>query len=237
MKNRVIPLIILFFTVITGYPQPGKSEADSLARLLALSTREDSARVKLLLNYSRCFIPVNIDTTLLLSQQALKISQKINFSYGVIRGLNSIAICYWYQNNPEKSIHTLHQALLKAIEDKNADLESLISNNLGVYYGKLGVSDSALKYNKMAVAAGKKLTSKSRYIKSLADLGMCYFNTGSYVEALECVLESKNYYDSSHMLYELEISDLRLGLIFYSIGDFEKSISNFRSAQAFAERS
>ncbi|MEI7724181.1 MAG: tetratricopeptide repeat protein [Bacteroidota bacterium] len=228
MKSRFTLLIISFIVVFTGYAQSKSHVPDSLARLLRSATREDSVKVKLLLAYSRCFLSAKPDTALVISRQAVEISQRINFSYGVIRGMNSMAICYWYQNNPRMAIPTFHKALAIAVKDQNADLESMVSGNLGIYYGVLGVSDSCMKYNLMALNAAKKLPDKTRYIKSVSDLGMVFYNKGSYVEAIEYIIESKNYYESNHLLYDLVISYVRLGLVYSSINDFEKSIGNYR---------
>ena len=230
MKSRIILLIILFFMVVTGYTQPGSRIADSLARLLAATRQEDSVKVKLLLAYSRCFLSVKPDTALIISKQAVNISQRINFRYGVMRGMNSMAICYWYKNNPRMAIPTFRKALAIAVKDKNADLESMISGNLGVYYGILGVSDSAEKYHKMAISTGKTLPDKNLYAKALGHLGMVYSKKGSYIESIQSILDAIEIFKANQSSLDMANAYNVLGMIYYDLEDFEHAVSAYRLA-------
>ncbi len=230
MINRFLILITLLFATIAGHSQPKPSAADSIARLLALSPKEDSNRVKLLLEYNRCFFPTDLDSSLKICQQALTISAKINFSYGVIKGLNGMAICYWYKNDPDQAIPTFHKALARAMKDNNIDMETKVLSNLGMYYKTLGVSDSAEKYQLMAVNKGNQLQDKSQYAQAVSELATIYFTKGDYIRAMQNTLEAQKIYEAKHMNNELAKSNIRLGMIYYDLNDFEKSIRAYRVA-------
>ena len=167
MTNRSMILLLFLLTTVTVFSQPKQSTTDSLAQLLSSSIQEDSNKVKLLLEYYRCFLPANPDSALKISQQALDISTKINYHVGIIKGFNCTAACYRQQNNPDMAIPTFQKALALAVNDKNSYLQTLVSFNLGAYYETLGISDSAVKYHKMAINAGKTLADKTLYAESL----------------------------------------------------------------------
>lgn len=229
-SNRSMILILFLFTSLSVFSQPKQVRTDSLARLLSSSINEDTNKVKLLLEYYRCLFPTNLDSAMKVSKQALDISAKINFGYGIIKGLNGMAVCYWYQNDPGQAIPTFHEALSMAVKDNNIDLETMILNNLGSYYGVLGVSDSAEKYHKMAVVSGSKLQDNSRYAKAVSDLATVYLNKGNFIGAIQNILEVQKVYETNNLNSELANSHNKLGMIYYELNDFEKSVNAYRMA-------
>ena len=228
--NRSMMLILLLLTTLTVFSQPKQSTTDSLAELLSSSISEDSNKVLLLLEYYRCLMPTNLDSAFTVCKQAVAISAKINFSYGVIKGLNGMAVNYWYKNNPDLAIPTFHKALSRAMEDKNTDLEAMVLNNLGTYYGLLGVSDSAEKYQKMAIISGNQLQNKRLYAKAVSDLATIFLNRGNYIGAIQNTLEAQKIYETNNMNFDLANSYLKLGMIYYDLNDFEKSMNAYRTA-------
>ena len=228
--NLSLLLMLLLFSSLIVFSQPNQTATDSLARLLSSSIKDDSNKVKLLLEYYRCFLPTNPDSALKISQQAIAISTKINYRYGMIKGLNNKASSYRYMNNPDLAIPSYRKALAMAVNDKNLYLQTLVCYNLGAYYGILGVSDSAEKYYKMALSAGKTLQDKSLYAKSLGNLGMVYSNKGNYIESIQCILQSIKIFSASHSSFDLANAYNVLGMIYYDLDNFENSVNALRLA-------
>jgi len=228
--NHSMILIFFLLTTLTVFPQPKQSATDSLARLLSSSINEDTNKVKLLLEYYRCFLPSNPDSALKISQQILDLSTKINYPHGIINGLNGNASCYRYQNNPDLAIPTYHKALAMAVIDKNSYLQTLVCFNLGAYYGILGVSDSAEKYHKMALNAGKALTDKSIYAKSLGHLALVYSKKGSYIESIQYILQAIEIFTEIHSSFDQANAYNVLGMIYFDLEDFENSVNAYRQA-------
>jgi signal transduction histidine kinase/CheY-like chemotaxis protein/Flp pilus assembly protein TadD len=230
MINRFLILISLFFAAFAGYSQQKQSAADSLAHLLTLSVHEDTNKVKLLLEYNRIFFPTDLDSSLKICRQVLTISDKINFSFGIIKGINAMAACYWFQNKPDLAIPAFHKALEKAVEVNNNDLETMVLSNLGIYYGVLGVSDSAEKYQTMAVNSAKILTDKSRYAQAVSDLATVQFNKGDYITAIQNTLEAQKIYEAKNMNTFLANSYIKLGMIYFDLNDFDNSVNSYQTA-------
>jgi len=230
MRTWMLLFTLFLFTQATGSPLPQRAKADSLAGRLASVTKADTAKASLLLAYAKSLLSLAPDSAEIISNQAIILSKKLGFSYGVIKGLNIIAISYWYRNNVAKAIPAFHKALDFCRREGQGDLESMVANNLGVYYIRLGFPDSALKYNLIARDVALKINNRTRYIKAIADLAQVSFNLGNFVDAIEYNMEVKNYYDSCNQLYDLEICYMRIALIYSSINDFQKSIQNYHRA-------
>ncbi len=81
---RLLAFIALLIAAPAVYSQSEKSSADSLTRLLASSAKEDSNKVKLLLELYRHILPANTDSALKISQQISTISARIDFSFLLI---------------------------------------------------------------------------------------------------------------------------------------------------------
>ncbi|NOU47657.1 MAG: tetratricopeptide repeat protein [Bacteroidales bacterium] len=222
-KQKIL-LVLLLVTSLISSANTHQTATDSLTQCLANSIKEDSNRVKLLLAYNKYIYPVNPDTGLIIFNQTLIISENIGFNFGIIRSLNGIASCYWYKNDPELTIRYFKQALRQTWKVNNIDQEALVSNNLGTYYRLIGVSDSSEKYYTIALNASKKLSNPKRYFETISALSMVYFNKGIYLEAIQYILEAKNYYEANEMTYEIINSYLKLGMIYHDLHDFNKAI-------------
>lgn len=218
----------MLFLGISLKAQFNYSAADSLRKLITPDLADDSVKVKHLINYSRSIYFKMPDTALIIFNQALNISQKTQYKQGVIRAYNGIASCYWFKNNPDLTISNFKLAINVADEEKNFDLISLVTNNLGTYYQLIGISDSAEKYFKISLEAAVKLSSKERYINTISDLSMLYFDKGNYPDAINYILEAKDYYESHNKHNEILSCFIQLGMIYYDLNDFKKSISFYR---------
>jgi len=123
------------------------------------------------------------------------------------------------------------EAYAIAMNQSNADLQALITNNMGVYFMQMGQSDTAEKYLLKSHKISKSLHDQSRYAKNAGDLSMNYLNRGSFLEAITLLLESLHYYESINKQYDIIINNLRLALIYHDIGDFERASKALKAAR------
>lgn len=230
MKRRTLSLFILVFLFFTNVTGQQKSAVDSLSRLLENPKVQDTARVNLLIESAKAYLKRNLDTAFIQFSKAQDLAQKINYTNGIINGINGIGICYWYQNKPELTIKTFHQALALAQKAKNNTLQTKVAGNLGSYFSVLGITDSAMYFHLMAVNTGKDIPEKNIYAKALSDLGMIYYNRGKYMEAIEKYIEANNQFEASKSYRDLTISYIKLGMFYYDFHDFNKSATYYRKA-------
>ncbi|NCA77217.1 MAG: hypothetical protein EOM90_12870 [Alphaproteobacteria bacterium] len=81
--------------------QVTRPNCDSLRGLLSVSKTEDTNKVRILLEYFRCFFPADKDSAIILSRQIISLSEKLQYLPGIIRGMNGKALCEWYGNDPQ----------------------------------------------------------------------------------------------------------------------------------------
>lgn len=96
-KNAIFCFVILFLS-LQGISQK-RNQADSVVVLLK-TAEDDTNKVNLLNDLSwelintGDYISANIRAV-----EALELSEKINFSKGLLQSLNTIGIIYWYQGD------------------------------------------------------------------------------------------------------------------------------------------
>ncbi len=228
LKTENLLLILLMLFSIHTMAQFNSSKVDSLRLLIKTEMPDDSIKVKHLLNYARSIYYEKPDSALIVFDQALNISQKTNYIEGTIRTYNGIASCYWFKNNPELTISYFKRAIAPAVKANNNDLLSLVANNLGKYYKLIGIPDSAEKYLQLSLSAASQLESKERYINTVSELSMLEFGKGNYPDAISHILEAKAYYETHNMHNEILRTFIQLGMMYYDLNDFKKSIGFYK---------
>src|SRR5436305_11834378 len=106
---------------------------DSLFKQLN-SSRNDSNKVNILSELSQQYIRSKPDTSLLLSRQALDLSQQLNYKSGEAKALNSMALAMLYVNDRSNALQTYLKAL-KIYETLNDEAGiAATDHNIGLSY-------------------------------------------------------------------------------------------------------
>ena len=231
MKRFTMVALILLLFLQGLYAQLTRPNCDSLSDLLSASRTEDTNKVRILIEYFRCFYPADKDSAILVSEQIISLSKRLHYTVGIIRGMNAKALCEWYGKDPQQAVPTFREVYEIAMKQKNADLQALVTNNMGVYYMQFGQSDTAEKYLQLSLKISKPLPDQSRYAKTAGDLSMIYLNKGDYIESISLLLESLQYYERIEKKYDIIINRLRLGLIYHDIGDFDNAAKALKGAR------
>ena len=106
MKNMSFSLVLFFIVILSSYGQTHDRKTDSLLKLLAKSKTEDTTKVKLMVEYMRTLFPANLDSAYRYNERIISLSRKLDFTRGLIRGLNGKALCQWYGKDPRQAIPT-----------------------------------------------------------------------------------------------------------------------------------
>src|SRR5690242_15448906 len=118
MKNYFIFLFLIFFSL------PVFSQvhtADSLKNKL-LDAKEDSFKVKILLQLSSYFLDSSTEQAKNYGTQAFDLAQRIGYAPGVALALKNIGIAFYYQGNTVFALEYYNRSL--HIYDSIGDLES-----------------------------------------------------------------------------------------------------------------
>lgn len=230
MKRCCIIFVLVFFSGLQGINQNHTREADSVLHLLKASRKEDTLHVNLLLTYHKYIYVTKPDTAFLLSQQAIRISEKLNYYKGIVRAYSNQAVALWYKNENDQAVRVFHEAIDRADKYGQLDWKSRVYSNFGLFYLRLVELDSAEFYFLASIAVAKKLSEPELMAKPASDLGLIYLYRGNYMDAAKYLLDARENFgktnDKTNLIYTL----IKLGMLFSELSDFERSLMYFREA-------
>jgi tetratricopeptide (TPR) repeat protein len=142
MKSIYVTILLLLSTLMITVGQT--NETDSLNRLMA-QTGADTTRVLLLSQLANSYRFFNPDSAMIIAQQALLLSRKLNFTKGEIRALNALGSILQIQGEYPKALEIELEAL--RISKNSHDPEEATSlAYIGFVYMQLGEYRQALRY-------------------------------------------------------------------------------------------
>jgi signal transduction histidine kinase len=209
------------------------TRADSLLRALREHPQEDTLRVRMLYDYSAIFFPGIPDSTFKYSELGYRLSLKLNYPYGKMRGLNGMGLKLWITNQLNEAIFPYQQALSIANKIRNAQYQIKIANNIGVLYQSTGLIDSAQKYYLYSLKIAEETGDQKMQAKSYSDLGTIAGLKGDYLLAVKYLIKALGIYESQGDLPNRVITHIRLGNQYLKTLNFQKSRSEFLKAQTF----
>ena len=224
-----LTLIILAQITLAGAQNP---RADSIFLLITKHPGEDTIRAKLLFEYATASYPANTDSTFKYSDLGYQLSKKLNYKYGIMRGLNGHALKLWRTNQFDKALQLYHKALNIAIIIKDSEFQIKIQNNLGILYQTTGLLDSSRKYLERSVELARLHGEDRMQAKGLSDLGSVLGMKGDYLQAVKYLLQALAIYETMGSQNDIVVTHIRLGNQYSKIQDFRKS----RDEYFFAKR-
>jgi tetratricopeptide (TPR) repeat protein len=168
------------------------------------------------------------------AKKALELAQKINFNYGEAESYRVIGIGYYYLNQRDSALNNYLKSLSFFSKSNNQLGEAKVSNNIGNLWLDIDY-DKALFFFKKTLTIAQKFDKKELIAGSYLNIGNAYYRKKNYSIAL------KNYEISSKIFNELNNpigitqSLQNLGVIYYSINNFEKAIEILTKANLKAK--
>jgi len=185
MKNKVI-LFLFFFIISTikTFAKPS-SELDSLLRVLASHSINDSTRVKTLLKCAYVYRQNNIDSSFFCTNEAFAISKELNYDFGLIYSYNSLGTL----NSTKGNLNVALQYFLKAaamIHTKDSMVMhgvALAVNNIGLLYESRKEYFKAIDFFKRALSIDSAYSSIRGIARENGNLGKAYIGIGDFDNA------------------------------------------------------
>jgi tetratricopeptide (TPR) repeat protein len=183
--NKVILIIFIFPSLLLG--QQGK--VDSLINLLK-KDREDTCKVIHLNILGREICSVNPDTSIILSQKALSLAEKLRWKNGIASSFGNLGIYYRKKAEFQVSIDYYLKALKIDEELKNLKGIAARLGNIGVVYSELGDYPKSLDHFLKALKISEKLGNNSGIAMWLGQIGLVYSAQSNYNKALNYFLKA-----------------------------------------------
>ena len=221
-----ILLVALFLSVKT---LAQKSKADSLGKLLAVE-KIDSNRVRLMWQLAGVVNIYNPDTAVILSQQALYLSNEIKYVEGQSRSLGALANAFVKLGKYPRAMELYIQKL--KLEEKRNTPRNLVSvlMNLGVVHVLQDEYEEALRYYSRADSVIRLHHVSDMEYFILLNLGDVYNRLNKSDSAYKYF---SNSLDQAHSMQDIDLigtSMTGLGHSYLKLGNYKQSQVSYESA-------
>ena len=224
--------IILFFICIilqtfnadfcAAQNQP---KIDSLLNVLK-TAKEDTNKVHLLLKIAAQYMNVNPEPMLAYDEQALALSEKLNFTKGKFLSSNAIAIYYYFSNDFGKALEYAKKNIKLAEENNTTDQLFMAYNTIAGIYDAQGEFKLATPFRLKTLVMAEKLNEPGRIASSNHNIGINYESLGNYTDAL-------TYYFKALKIREQKNDSLKLPNSYSAIGDVYSRMKDFENGKKF----
>src|SRR6266513_1502576 len=145
--------ILLLFKWSTGFTQ-SREEIDSLQRQLAIA-KDDTTRINAQISLCYSYRLGNNDSSLFYGQQALKLSQEVNYPAGEILAFSFMSVITGQTGNLPKALEMAFKALQIAKANKLERLSLGALDGIGKTYITLKDYPRALNYLRQLISISK----------------------------------------------------------------------------------
>jgi tetratricopeptide (TPR) repeat protein len=166
-----------------------KSKADSLISLLKKS-KDDSSKVFNLNELGWEIMYQNTDSSIILSEQALQLAQKLNWKRGIINSNSDLGVYYWLLGNYPVSLNYHFTALQLAEEIKDKAAATVAIGNIGIVYNDQENYTKAIDYFEKALVLETELKNDKGIARNLGNIGTLYLSSENYAKALSYLFRS-----------------------------------------------
>ena len=209
-------------------PLPGAQRPlDSLKILLQnvsvqKKSGSDTVIVNILNNLAHEYRTRNADSALFYAQEALRLSEKSEFTQGQGASLVNLGNTYRNLGDYKRSLEFLQRALNVGQQTHNSTLTGQAWSGLGIVYVRQGNSDLALDALLKALRIFEQLGDKRGAASALDNIGIVHIRQGNLDRAFQVLFRARRFADSAHdeRLVSIILNDLgiayRTGLHFDS---------------------
>jgi len=242
---RILFITILSLSVsLNGFTQ-NQHLIDSLRQELT-NVIEDTNKVNTLNGLAVEYQRINLDTSLIYSEQALQLSTKLKYKEGMSYSYYNIGIVHYYHSDYDLTIKNW-EAQLKITEELG-DKQGLSSSfqNIGIVYDEQGSFDKAISYYLKSLKLYEELGNKQGMSDSYNNIGIVHKEQGSYNKAISYYLKSLKIYEELSKSSDLALSKEgkngisatynNIGVVHFSQGSYKKSVSYYlKSLEIYKE--
>jgi len=212
---------------------PSFSQGGNPRGLLAVIKSEksdDTTRILAMTELAYNYWTTKSDSTLLMADQAIRLSSKIHFTKGLARGHFGLAT---YYNNLGNSASALaHYDTALAYSNETSDLLNIgrIYNGLGNLFVNFGDFEKALNYHFRSFKIKESQHDSVGIGNSLNNIGNIYYRLGNYSKALDYCFRGLALRGSRNDNIGIAASKNNIALIYDKLGDPVKAMAYFSEA-------
>lgn len=181
MRYILTLLCIVFSSVLSSQSR----EIDSVRILLKQKNIQDTSKASYINELSWQFLDYSVDSAEKYVTQALRLSQNIHYTEGLVVGKNTQGIIYRMRNEPERAIELYKEIIPMRIAQNRKDRLTGVYSNMGSVYFEMNDPAMALSYYTKAYENARSYKQTENEMVILNNLGATYKSAGLYDLALE----------------------------------------------------
>ncbi|MBI3511733.1 MAG: tetratricopeptide repeat protein [Bacteroidetes bacterium] len=205
MKKKSFCIFLISGFQFVFFFLPAQQRIIDSLQIIVKTEKEDTNKVKNLITLSKNFRFDDAAKALNYSQQALSLSEKINFQEGIADSWYNFGIIYVYQKNYAKALEYTTQTiqLCEKITYKLC-LGNAYNMAGNIFYLKLNYAE-AIKYYLKSLKISEDLGDKNRVAITSTNIGSFYYEQKNYKQALYYHFKALKLQEGNHwaMLYPL----------------------------------
>lgn len=221
MMNKFLFTLFIF----VGYHSfcQNSTNPDSLFILLT-AQQNDSAKVRAIIKISEEFSLSNPKKSLEFAEQALTLSEQINWKRGIAMAYNRISYSYDAQGN----FSTALEFRLKELKIREELKDSIgICNALsiiGITYSDQGCFTKAMDYYTSSLKLAEKIRDVERTITNLCNIASIHKELGDTEKSLEYYFKSLNIAKENNFENYIAVNYGNIGNIYNEQGEFNQAL-------------
>jgi signal transduction histidine kinase len=202
-----------------GYGQQAKNSKDLLQNSLS-----DTNAVNLFLQQAELYYFSNPDSCLILAEQAIELSRKLNFQNGEFKGLSTAGEALRFLGEFPKALEMQFQALQLSRHIRDKGSEAATMSFIGVIYVELNEYRQALNYFSQAKNMYDNLSDAVMQTFNLSNIGNAYEKMNMLDSALHFQQQaSVSSFEVAHKNLRILIMT-RLGIIYTRLGNHKEAL-------------
>jgi|YelNatPaOPRAMG01_1025707.scaffolds.fasta_scaffold00415_2 signal transduction histidine kinase len=233
-KNLFAKIFLLMLIILSGNLHyvcaQDSSKIDSLLSVIPLVS--DSSKVKVLLQLSDEYYNFYSEHSIKYAAEALQLSQKINYGYGIVTASNKLAKLYLNKGDVITSLEFNQKALqfLNKINDQHGASDVLF--NIGTLYYNLGNYPVALEYTLQSLKIRQLLKNEDEIIGTYNRIASIYARQKDYKNALKYYFKSLKVIQQINTSHKIGSILFSIGNIYFASGDYDSALFYFKKALA-----
>ena len=204
----------------------GQPRIDSLVKQLNSNSynAEDSNKVKLLVSVSNSYAHIKPDEGIKYAQQAISLSEKLQWEKGMAIGNMELANNYQAKSEYDKALEYDLKALAINEGTGNKLSAAKVTSNIGIVYQNKGNYTRSVEYSLKALNMYEVLNYKPGIANVTGNIAIVYLNQGRYAEALEFDIKSLKIAEEMGNKSLAANCAVNMASVYYSQGDFTKAL-------------
>lgn len=194
------------------------------------SAKQDTAKVKILCEFSWELINQDMDMAESYLQEAMALANKTNFIPGKAEANKNLGVIDWYKSDYEGAKAHFIEALThyQHLNDKTGIANTY--NNLGLLSQATSNFYEAIEMLNKSLVIREEIKDSSGIATSCNNLGIIYEQTGDLNRALAYHTQALHIWEKTGDFKNSPFSYINIGSIYQATGDHEEALENFEKA-------